>query len=155
MLNSRGTLPAQSFFGLLDWCPRERLCLNRIWSLLSMPCMLLGYISEPRPNSRALGSTGSVMTIDRFINKRMLALVKPVWKNRLKEQDWLVKTFGLRRPQKAWRDLGKGPFSLFFPSSKKTEGHSARGVFKGLLWNYMTKAKQMVRSLSLSRKWSL
>ena len=69
MLNSRGTLPAQSFFGLLDCCPRERLCLNRIWSLLSMPCMLLGYISEPRPNSRALGSTGSVMTIGLSINE--------------------------------------------------------------------------------------
>ena len=34
--------------------------------------MLLGYSFEPRLNSRALGSGGSVMTIG-FINKRMIA----------------------------------------------------------------------------------
>ena len=34
--------------------------------------MLVGCGFEPRPNSRALGSAGSVMTIG-FINKRMTA----------------------------------------------------------------------------------
>ena len=50
----------------------ERICLNRMRYLLSMRCMLLGYSFEPRLNSRALGSSGSVMTIG-FINKRMIA----------------------------------------------------------------------------------
>ena len=45
--------------------------MNRVRSLLSMLCMLLGYSFEPRPNSRALG-IGFVFD-HRFI-KRMLAL---------------------------------------------------------------------------------
>ena len=54
------------------WRTLERICLNRMRSLLSMRCMLLGYSFEPRLKSRALGSGGSVMTIG-FINKRMIA----------------------------------------------------------------------------------
>ena len=39
--------------------------------------MLLGYSFEPRPNSRALGTTYSGLGYDhRFIDKRMLALEK-------------------------------------------------------------------------------
>ena len=33
-----------------------------------MPGMLLGYSFEPRPNGRALATTGSVMTIGSSIN---------------------------------------------------------------------------------------
>ena len=34
--------------------------MNGIRTLLSMPCMLLGYSFEPRPNSRALWYRGSI-----------------------------------------------------------------------------------------------
>ena len=44
---------------------------------LRMCCLMLGYSFEPRPNSRALGKEGSFTTIV-FINKRILALRKPV-----------------------------------------------------------------------------
>ena len=47
--------------------------MNRVRSLLSMLCMLLGYSFEPRPNSRALGIVGWFVFDHRFI-KRMLAL---------------------------------------------------------------------------------
>ena len=56
--------------------------------------MLLGYSFGLRPNSRALGTAGSVMTIfDLLINRCTYS------KNQLEEskQDWLVQTFGLRR----------------------------------------------------------
>ena len=39
-------------------------CVNQVRSLLSMRCRLLGNSFEPRPNSRALGTAGSVMLID-------------------------------------------------------------------------------------------
>ena len=44
------TLLAQPFFCLLDFGSRERLCMNRVRSLLSMRCMLPGYSFELRPN---------------------------------------------------------------------------------------------------------
>ena len=53
------TLLAEPFFCLLDSRSRERLCMNRVRSLLSMRCMLPGYSFEPRPNipnRRALGA---------------------------------------------------------------------------------------------------
>ena len=40
--------------------------------------MLLGYNFGPTPTSRALGTTGSVMTIGLSISERMLAPEKPV-----------------------------------------------------------------------------
>ena len=42
--------------------------MNRVRSLLSMRCMLLGDSFEPRPNNHALGTTDSVMTIGLSIN---------------------------------------------------------------------------------------
>ena len=45
------------------WRIRERLCMNRVSSLLSMRCMLLGYNFKPR-----LGTAGSVMNIGSSIN---------------------------------------------------------------------------------------
>ena len=58
--------------------------------------MLLGYSFEPGPNSRALGTAGSVMTIGLSINGLSHA------KNQFDErkQDWLVQRFGLRRLQR-------------------------------------------------------
>ena len=48
--------------------------------------MLLGYSFEPWPNSRALGTAGSVMTIG-VINKRKLALKKKNSLRRLQSLD--------------------------------------------------------------------
>lgn len=42
------------------WRTRENLCMNRVRSLLSMPCLLQGYISGSKLNSRDLGTAGSV-----------------------------------------------------------------------------------------------
>ena len=42
--------------------------MNRVRSLLSMRCLLLGYSFKPRPNIRALGTAGSVMTTRLTIN---------------------------------------------------------------------------------------
>ena len=50
------------------WCTRERPCVNRVRSLLSMRCLVLGYSFEPRPKSPALGTTGSVVTSGLSIN---------------------------------------------------------------------------------------
>ena len=44
---------------------RERLCMNRVRSLLSMRGKLLGYSFRPRPDSGALGTAGSVRTTSR------------------------------------------------------------------------------------------
>ena len=55
--------------------------------------MLLGYSLKPRPNSRALGMAGSVMTIGLSINGGSYS------KNQFDEgkRDSLVQKFGLRR----------------------------------------------------------
>ena len=50
------------------WSTRERICMNRVRSLLSMRCMLLGYSFEPRPKSHVLATADSVMTISLSIN---------------------------------------------------------------------------------------
>ena len=42
--------------------------MNRVRSLLSMRCLLLGYSFKPRSNIRALGTAGSVMTTRLTIN---------------------------------------------------------------------------------------
>ena len=39
------------------------LCMNQVRSLLSMRCMSLGCSLEPKPNSRALATASTVMTI--------------------------------------------------------------------------------------------
>ena len=64
----------QPFFRLLEFGvlkrTRERLCMNRVRSMLSTRGMLLGYSFEPRSNNRVPATAGSI------INKRMLALEK-------------------------------------------------------------------------------
>ena len=50
------------------WCTRERPCMNRVWSLLSMQCLVLGYSFELKPTRPALGTTGSVVTSGLSIN---------------------------------------------------------------------------------------
>ena len=78
--------PASRAFLLLArfWRSRERLCMNRVRSLLNMRCMLPGYSLEPKPNMPDLdailvfhGIAGSIITI-RFVTKRTLAPEKPV-----------------------------------------------------------------------------
>ena len=61
------------------WRSRERLCINRVSSLLNMRCMLPGYSLEPRLNMPDLaailvfhGTAGSIITIG-FVTKRTLA----------------------------------------------------------------------------------
>ena len=80
------THPASRAFLLLArfWRSRERLCMNRVRSLLNMRCMLPGYSLEPKPNMPDLaailvfhGTAGSIITIG-FVTKRTLALEKPV-----------------------------------------------------------------------------
>ena len=69
------TLPGEPLCLLLDFSVLLKDCLNQVRSLLSTRVVLLGYSFEPRPNSRALGTAGSVMTIGR-VNEWMLALEK-------------------------------------------------------------------------------
>ena len=78
--------PASRAFLLLArfWRSRERLCMNRVRSLLSMRCMLPGYNLELKPNMPDLaailvfhGTAGSIITIG-FVTKLTLALKKPV-----------------------------------------------------------------------------
>ena len=72
------------------WCTGQSLCMNRVKSLLSMCCILLGYSFESRPNSRAVGTAGSVLIIGLSRKNQFDA----------RKQDWLVQKFGLRRFQR-------------------------------------------------------
>ena len=63
--------PASRTFLLLArfWRSRERLCMNRVTSLLNMRCMLPGYSLKPKPNMPDLaailvfhGTAGSIIT---------------------------------------------------------------------------------------------
>ena len=74
--------PASRAFLLLArfWRSRERLCMNRVRSLLNMRCMLPGYSLEPKSNMPDLaailvfhGTAGSIITIG-FVTKGTLAL---------------------------------------------------------------------------------
>ena len=67
--------PARRAFLLLAqfWRSRERLCMNRARSLLSMRCMLPVYSLEHKPNMPDLaaifvfhGTAGSIITIAFF-----------------------------------------------------------------------------------------
>ena len=102
---SRLLHPASRTFLLLArfWRSRERLCMNRVRSLLNMRCMLPRYSLEPKPNMPDLaailvfhGTAGSIITIGLSLNGRSH------WKNRFDErkQDWLGQKFGLRRHQR-------------------------------------------------------
>ena len=80
------TLPAEHFLRLLGFGTLEKTLRDRVRSLLSMRSVLLGY----RPNSSALGTAGSLVTIGfviawnfpalaalaSFVNKRLLAFKK-------------------------------------------------------------------------------
>ena len=47
---------------------RERLCINRVTSLLSMRDVLLGYSFPARPYNRVFGRVGSFMTTGLSMN---------------------------------------------------------------------------------------
>ena len=66
--------------------------MTHVRSLLSMRGMLLGYSFKPRPNSRALGMAGSIMSIGLSINGCSHS------RNQFdgRQQDLLVQGFGLR-----------------------------------------------------------
>ena len=59
--------------------PYYQAFFTRARFLLSMRCFLLGYSFEPRPNSHALGTEGSVMNIG-LLCKPTIALEKQVWR---------------------------------------------------------------------------
>ena len=90
-----------------------------------MRCMLLGSSLEPRPNSCALGTAGSVIGPSVIFNRQMLSLEKPVWreKTRLTSSEvWAVAT------SKAWRDSGTGSFSSPWQRRSKS-GFCLQGGF--------------------------
>ena len=112
---------------------------NRIWSFLSLHCMLLGYSFKPRPNILALDTADSVVNISLSID-RCLHTKTPFDEG---IRDWLGQTFGLypvRRGPSIFLDkLGRGRFlPLPLPDlSRKIEGlllagYSGCGYFKGL-----------------------
>jgi len=80
-----------------------------------MRCMLLGCSLEPRPNSHALGTVGSVMTIGLTINRCSHS------KNQFnqREQDWLVQKLGLRLLQRFDVIQAESPFLLLDQGDKR------------------------------------
>ena len=109
------TLPANRVFLSLAWvwCTRERLCMNRVRSFMHMHSMLLGYSFETRPDSSALATAGSVMTIGLSTNG-CLHSKKPVWREKTRLTSRRV---WRRRPQRF--DV-KPPFLLL------TQEHNRR-----------------------------
>jgi len=73
----------------------------------SMRCLLLGYSFEPRPNSRALGTAGSVMSIGLLVNGCSHSK-KPVWQEKTRLTSPQVQT---AVTSKVWRDSGRASFS--------------------------------------------
>ena len=59
-------------YSILILCTQERLCMNRVRSLLSKRGMLLGYNFEPRPNSCVFATVYSRLGITT------IGLSKPV-----------------------------------------------------------------------------
>lgn len=82
--------------------------MHRVWSLLSVPWMLLRYIFQPRTNSRALGIVGSVTTIDLSMNGWSHSN-KPVWREKTRLASRKV---GLRRLQRLDAIPANPPFPL-------------------------------------------
>jgi len=106
---------------------RKRLCVNQVRSWLSMCCMLLGYSFEPRPNSRALGTAGSVMLRDLSIKGCSH------WK---KKSSTKKKQTRLTSPEvraavtsKVWGDSGSTSFSP--PHSRRQK----EALFAGYIWH--------------------
>ena len=102
------TLPAGSFFRLLEFGQLAKDCTNRVKSLLSTRGMLLGYSFEPRPNSCALGTANSA-EYDYWVFQSTGARTR---KNHFDErkQGRLVQNCRLRRPQS-----GRASFSPPYP----------------------------------------
>ena len=105
------------------WRTRQRLCVNRVRSLLSRRCMLLGYSFKPRPNSRALVTAGFEYE-HQFINRRVLALKNPVWREKT---DLLVRKFRLRWRQRLDTIQAEPPF-LPLDQEEEKRSRSARRV---------------------------
>ena len=104
---------------------RKRLCVNQVRSLLSMRCMLLGYSFEPRTNSRALGTAGSVILRDLSI-KRCSHSKKKVWQKKTRLTSLEVRD-GVT--SKVWGDSGSTSFSP--PHSRRQK----EALFAGYIWH--------------------
>ena len=96
--------------------------MHRVWSLLSVPWMLLRYIFQPRTNSRALGIVGSVTTIDLSMNGCSHSN-KPVWREKTRLASRKV---GLRRLQRLDAIPANPPFALL--DQVEDKGGSAYGL---------------------------
>ena len=94
---------------------RVRLCIIQVRFLLSICCLLLKYSFQSRPNIRALGTGGSVMTFGLSINGCSPS------KNQFdeKKHDWIAQKFGLRRPQRLFAIQCEPPFPLLTHKDKR------------------------------------
>ena len=96
--------------------------MNRVGSFFSKCRLLLGSRFEPRPNSRTLGSAGSVITIGLSTNGSSHS------ENKLdhREQDWQVQKFKHGRIQRLDKIQAEPPCS---PShSKRPKRSRLQGV---------------------------
>ena len=113
MTNScHGMHPASRAFLLFAWFRRiqERLCMNRVRSLLGMRGMLIGYSFEPRPNSCAIATACLFMTIGLSINGYSHS------KTQLTSPGvWAAAT------SKVWHDSGRACFSPAQSRQKEAE----------------------------------
>ena len=121
MLASHQSHPAIRAFLSLSrfWCTRK-IEKNREKSLLSMCCMLLGYSFEPRPNSRAVGTAGSVMIIG-FAKK------KPVWRENTRLTGPKVRVAAI---SKDWHQCDSGRVFFCSPHSRKQK----KVLLAGCIW---------------------
>ena len=119
---------------------RKRLCVNQVRSLLSMRCMLLGYSFEPRTNSRALGTAGSVILRDLSI-KRCSHSKKKVWQKKNKVDQSRSSGCG---NFKVWGDPGSTSFSP--PHSRRQK----EALLAGYIWHKAAVLRRTRKLLSTS-----
>ena len=116
------------------WRSRERLCMSRVRSLLSMRCMLPGYNFEPRLKCLASVRSRRYLGFSRYrglnYNHRFLSLngclhrKKRVWRKKARLTNPEVRAAAA---SKCWRDSGRASFS---PPQwrKRKKGGSTRRV---------------------------
>ena len=123
---------------------RKRLCVNQVRSLLSMRCILLGYSFEPRTNSRALGTAGSVILRDLSI-KRCSHSKKKVWPTPSRMISYCL-SLEVRDAvtSKVWGDSGSTSFSP--PHSRRQK----EALLAGYIWHKAAVLRRTRKLLSTS-----
>ena len=113
---------SRAFLSLSRFClSRQRLCLNWVWSFLSMRGMLLGYSFEPSPYRRVLDTAGSAITIGLSING-CSHWNKPVWWEKTR---WSSPEVWAAATSNAWRNSRRIVFSPFH-SRRQKKGYARR-----------------------------